>query len=81
MALVVQYKRTRNPLQRIQLTRSIKGRVALTAIVSPTLPPVEQEGGPSDEVEDSDEEASEEEWEDIGEGDDGGSGPGREDVS
>ena len=53
----------------------------LNAIVSPTLSPVKQEGGPSDEVEGSDEEASEEEWEDIGEGDDGGSGEGREDVS
>ena len=45
----------------------------LNAIVSPTLSPVQQEGGPSDEAKDSDEEASEEEWEDIGEGDDGGS--------
>ena len=53
----------------------------LNAIVSPTLPPVEQEGGPQDEAEDSDEEASEEEWEDVGEGDDGGSGEGGEDVS
>ena len=53
----------------------------LNAIVSPTLPPVKQEGGSSDEVEDSDEEASEEEWEDVGEGDDGGSGKGGEDVS
>ena len=40
------------------------------------LPPVEQEGGPLNEVEDPDEEASEEEWEDISEGDDGGSGEG-----
>ena len=32
MALVVQYKRTRNPLRQIQLTRSVKGRVALTRI-------------------------------------------------
>ena len=52
----------------------------LNAIVSPTLPPVKQEGGPSDEVEDPDEEASEEEWEDVGEGNDGGSGKGGEDV-
>ena len=53
----------------------------LNAIVSPTLPPVKQEGGSPDEVEGSDEEASEEEWEDVGEGDDGGSGKGGEDVS
>ena len=53
----------------------------LNAIVSPALPPVKQEGGPSDEAEGSDAEASEEEWEDVGEGDDGGSGLGREDVS
>ena len=53
----------------------------LNAIASPTLPPVEQEGGPQDEVEDSDEETSEEEWEDVGEGDAGGSGEGGEDVS
>ena len=53
----------------------------LNSIVSPTLPTVEQEGGPSDEVEDSDEETPEEEWEDIGEGDDGGSGKGGEDIS
>ena len=53
----------------------------LNSIVSPTLPPVEQEGSPSDEVEDSDEEASEEEWEDVGEGDVGGSGEGGESIS
>ena len=53
----------------------------LNSIVSPTLPPVKQEGGPSDEVEGSDEETSEEEWEDVGEGGDGGSGKGGEDVS
>ena len=53
----------------------------LNAIVSPALPPVKQEGGPSDEVEDSDEEASEEEWEDVGEGDVGGSGKRGERVS
>ena len=53
----------------------------LNAIVSPTLPPVKQEDGPLDEVEDSDVETSEEEWEDVGEGDDGGSGKGGEDVS
>ena len=45
----------------------------LNAIVSPTLSPVKQEGGSSNEVEGADEETSEEEWEDIGEGDDGGS--------
>ena len=53
----------------------------LNAIVSPTLPPVKQEGGSSDEAEDPDEEASEEEWEDVGEGDDGGSGKGGAGVS
>ena len=46
----------------------------LNAIVSPTLSSVKQEGGSSHEVEGSDAEASEEEWQDIGEGDDGGSG-------
>ena len=46
----------------------------LNSIISPTLPPVQQEGGSSLEAEDSDEEASEEEWEDVSEGDDGGSG-------
>ena len=45
----------------------------LNAIVLPTLSSLKQEGGPSDEVEGADEEASEEEWEDVGEGDDGGS--------
>ena len=40
----------------------------LNSIVSPTLPPVQQEGGSSDEAEGSDEEASEEAWEDVGEG-------------
>ena len=53
----------------------------LNAIVSPTLSPVKQEGSPSDEVEGSNEEASEEEWEDVGEGDDGGSGKGGASVS
>ena len=53
----------------------------LNSIISPALLPVQQEGGPSDEAEGSDEEASEEEWEDVGEGGDGGSGPGGEDVS
>ena len=53
----------------------------LNAIVSPTLPPVEQEGCLSDEVEGSDEEASEEEWEDVGEGNDGGSSEGGESIS
>ena len=53
----------------------------LNSIVSPTLPPVEQKGGLPDEVKGSDEETSEEEWEDVGEGDDGGSGKGGADVS
>ena len=52
----------------------------LNAIVSPTLPPVEQEGGPPDEVKASDEEASEEEWEDVSEGNVGGGGEGGEGV-
>ena len=46
----------------------------LNSIVSPTLPPIQQEGGLAHEVEGSDAEASEEEWEDVSEGDDGGSG-------
>ena len=46
----------------------------LNAIVLPTVSSVKQEGGPSDEVKGSDEEASEEEWEDVSEGYDGGSG-------
>ena len=53
----------------------------LNAIVSPTVLSVKQEGGPSDEVEDSDEEASEEEWQDVSEGDDGGSVERGESVS
>ena len=53
----------------------------LNSIVSPTLPPVEQEGGLSDEVEGSDAEASEEEWEDVGEGGTGGGSEGGESVS
>ena len=53
----------------------------LDAIVSPALPPVEQEGGSSDEVEGSNEEASEEEWEDVGEGDVGGGSEGGASVS
>ena len=48
----------------------------LNSIVSPMVPSVKQEGGPSDEVEDSDAEASEEEWEDVSEGDDGRGGKG-----
>ena len=43
----------------------------LNAIVSPMVSSVKQEGGSSHEVEGADEEASEEEWEDVGEGDDG----------
>ena len=53
----------------------------LNAIVSPTLSPVKQEGGSSDEVKDSDAQASKEEWEDVGEGDDGGSVKGGEGIS
>ena len=53
----------------------------LNAIVSPTLSPVKQAGGPPDEVKGSDAEASEEEWEDVSEGDDGGSGKGGAGVS
>ena len=47
----------------------------------PTLPPVEQEGGSTDEVEVADAETSEEEWEDVGEGSNGGSGEGGAVVS
>ena len=53
----------------------------LNSIVSPTLLPVKQKGGSPDEVEGSDAETSEEEWEDVGEGDAGGSGKGGEGVS
>ena len=53
----------------------------LNAIVSPTVSSVQQEGSPLDEVEGSDEETFEEAWEDIGEGDDGGSIGGGEGVS
>ena len=53
----------------------------LNAIVSPTVSSVKQEGSSSHEVGGADEETSEEEWEDVGEGDDGGSGKGGEDVS
>ena len=53
----------------------------LNSIVSPTLPSFEQEGGSPDEAEGADEEASEEEWEDVGEGSDGGGSKGGEDVS
>ena len=53
----------------------------LNAIVSPTLPSLKQEGGLPDEVEGSDAEVSEEEWEDVGEGSDGGSGTGGEGFS
>ena len=53
----------------------------LNTIVSPTLPPVKQEGGSSNEVEGPDEEASEEEWEDVGEGDAGGGSEGGESIS
>ena len=53
----------------------------LNTIVSPMVSPVKQEGGASNEVEGSDAETSEEEWEDVGEGDAGGSGEGGESVS
>ena len=53
----------------------------LNAIVLPTLLPIKQEGGSLDEVKDSDAEAFEGEWEDVGEGDDGGSVKGGEGVS
>ena len=53
----------------------------LNTIVSPTLSLIKPEGGPSDEAEDSDAEASEEEWEDVGEGDVGGSSEGGESIS
>ena len=53
----------------------------LNSIVSPTVSPVKQEGGLSHEVEDSNEEASEEEWEDVGEGSVGGGSEGGESVS
>ena len=46
----------------------------LNSIVSPTLSAVQQEGGLTHEVEGSDVEDVEEEWADISEGDDGGSG-------
>ena len=48
----------------------------LNSIVESAVPPVKQEGGTSDEAKDSDEEASEEAWEDVGEGDDGRGGEG-----
>ena len=50
----------------------------LNAIVSPTLSSIKQEGGSENEVKAADEETSEEEWEDVGEGDDGGGVEGRE---
>ena len=53
----------------------------LNTIVSPTLSPVKQEGGSTNEAKGSDAETSEEEWEDIGEGNDGGSSKGGEDIS
>ena len=42
---------------------------------------LKQEGSVSDEVKGSNEEASEEEWEDVSEGDDGRGGEGRKSVS
>ena len=53
----------------------------LNAIISPTLLPVKQEGGSQDEAKGSDVEASEEEWEDVSEGDVGGGGEGGKSVS
>ena len=53
----------------------------LNAIVLPMVSSVQQEGGSSNEVEGSNEETSEEAWEDAGEGDDGGSVDGGEGVS
>ena len=53
----------------------------LNAIVSPAVSFVQQEGSPSHEVEGADEETSEEEWEVVGEGDDGGSVTGGESIS
>ena len=53
----------------------------LNAIVSPTLLPIKQTGGSPDEVKGSDAEASEEEWEDVSEGGDGGSSQGGANVS
>ena len=53
----------------------------LNTIVSPAVSPVKQEGGSLHEVEGADEETSEEEWEDDGEGDDGGSVERGESVS
>ena len=49
----------------------------LNAIVSPTVSSIKQEGSSSNEVEGSNEKTSEEEWQDVGEGDDGGSVEGR----
>ena len=53
----------------------------LNAIILPMLPSIIQEDCSAYEAEGTDEETSEEEWEDVGEGDDGGSGKGGEDVS
>ena len=53
----------------------------LNAIVSLVLSPVKQVCGPSDEAKGSDAEASEEEWEDVSEGDDGGGVKGGTSVS
>ena len=46
----------------------------LNTIILPTVSSIQQEGGPAHEVEGSDAEDAEEEWEDVSEGDDGGSG-------
>ena len=50
----------------------------LNAIILPAVSSFKQEGGPEDEVKVADEETSEEEWEDVGEGDDGGGVEGGE---
>ena len=53
----------------------------LNSIVSPTLSSVKQEGSPTNEVEDSDAETSEEEWEDVDEGGAGGGSEGGESIA
>ena len=53
----------------------------LNSIVSPTVLPLKQEGGSPNEVEGTDEEASEEEWEDVSEGGSGGGGERGEGIA
>ena len=50
----------------------------LNTIISPMVSSIKQEGGTLNEVEVADEETSKEEWEDVGEGNDGGSSEGGE---